>query len=85
MNLTRSNRFVRSYVQLSVEERRQMDAHLRFLAENPRHPSLRARRWSGSDLWYARVNRNLRLFYRMTDDDNAVLVDVGHHDIERST
>lgn len=83
MRLQRTARFVRAYTRLTSDEQRQVDAHLRLLAENPRHPSLRARRFAGSDLWYARVSRDIRLLYRVAAD-TAVLVDVGHHDIERS-
>lgn len=83
MELERSDRFLRSYRRLRPQERRQVDARLRLLAENPRHPGLRARRWPGTELWYARVSRDIRLFYEVREG-YYLLLDVGHHDIERS-
>lgn len=83
MELERTERLLRAYRRLTAGERRQVDAHLRLLAENPRHRSLRARRWPGSDLWYARLSRDIRLFYEM-HETHYLLLDVGHHDIESS-
>gem|GEM_PF-6024643 len=58
-----------------------MDARLEYLASNLRHPSLRARKWGRSDLWYARISSDLRIFFEVGEDIH--LLDVGHHDIER--
>lgn len=82
MNLERSQTFIDAYNQLTREERQQVDARLRLLAENPRHPSLRARKWN-NDIWYARASRDLRLVYEV-HEDYYFLIDVGHHDSERS-
>ena len=82
MKLERSPRFIRAYTRLTPDERRQVDAHLRMLAENPRHPSLRARRWPGSDFWYFRVSTDLRILYDVYED-YYLLLDVGLHNVER--
>lgn len=84
MELERTERFLRSYRRLTVQERRQVDSHLRLLADNPRHPGLRARKWPGTDIWYARVSRDFRLFYEVRED-SYLLLDVGHHDIESAS
>lgn len=81
MDLERTDRFARSYRRLTIPERRQVDNHLRLLAENPRHPALRARKWPGSDIWYARISRDIRLFYEVRNS-SYLLLDVGHHGIE---
>jgi mRNA-degrading endonuclease RelE of RelBE toxin-antitoxin system len=83
VDLERTERFLQSYRRLTAQERRQVENHLRLLGDNPRHPSLRARKWPGSDIWYARLSRNLRLFFEI-HEDHYLLLDVGHHDIERS-
>jgi mRNA interferase RelE/StbE len=82
MQIERTTRFVRSYSRLTPEERQQVDTRLALLAENPQHPSLQARKWSG-DIWYGRASRDLRFFYEVKSDICSLL-DVGHHDIERS-
>ena len=82
MPLQFSPKYWHAYKQLSPSEQRQVDSHLLLLDENHRHPSLRARRWD-ADTWYARVSRDLRVFYEVHEGFYFVK-DVGHHDIERS-
>ena len=83
MRLERRERLVRAYRRLTVQERRQVDAHLHLLVEDPRHPSLCACRWPGTDIWHARMSRDIRLFSEI-HEDSFLLLDVGHHDIDRS-
>ena len=82
MRFERTQQFVESYQKLTEAEKNQVQPRLRLLAENPRHPSLRARKWSGA-IWYARASRDLRIYYRVVEDA-YFLLNVGHHDIERS-
>ncbi|MSQ14898.1 MAG: hypothetical protein EXR50_03440 [Dehalococcoidia bacterium] len=82
MELAYTQRFLRAYRRLTYEEKRQVDAHLLLLAENLRHPSLRARKWGAYSIWYARVSRDIRIFFEVLEDF-YLLLDVGHHDIER--
>ncbi len=42
-----------------------------------------AREWPGSDPWYARVSRDIRLFYEVREG-SFLLLDIGHHGIEGS-
>ena len=83
MKLRFSPRFWKQLDRLTEPEQEQVHRHLRLLAENLRHPSLQARRWSGSHVWYARVSRDIRIFFEV-HEDYYWLVDVGHHDIERN-
>lgn len=82
MILRQTERFLKAYASLTADEQRQVDTRLRLLAEDPRHPSLRAQKWA-EDIWYARASRDIRLFYEV-HEDHYLLVDMGHHDIERS-
>jgi mRNA interferase RelE/StbE len=42
---------------------------LTFLMSDLRHPSLRAKKYSGvDDLWQARVNQEWRFYFRIIDD-----------------
>jgi len=60
--------------------REKADKQLRFLGQDLRYPSLRAKKFKGEeDTLEARVNR----FYRMTfllDDNEIFLLTVGPHD-----
>ena len=50
-----------------------------FLAENLRHPSLRAKKYSESEgVWQARVNQDWR-FYFVVEDDAYVILDIIPH------
>ena len=41
----------------------------KFLEQNLRHPSLRAKKYDeGQDLWQARVNKDWRLYFLIRDD-----------------
>jgi hypothetical protein len=43
--------------------------HIRFLANDLHHPSLRARKYDASrDLWQARVNRDWRFYFTIVGD-----------------
>ena len=75
--------FWRHYASLTRVEQVQVNARLKLLADNLYHPSLQARRWSGPDLWYARISRDIRIFFEVYED-YYLIIDVGHHNIERN-
>lgn len=50
-----------------------------FLLDNSKHPSLRARKMSGSEIFEARIDRKYRFCYQIEDDEIMVLT-VGPHD-----
>jgi len=83
MELLFSGRFYAAYARLTVVEQRIVDQKLDLLANDYRHPSLRARKWRDPNIWYARMSRDIRVFYEV-HENHYLLLDVGHHDIERS-
>jgi mRNA-degrading endonuclease RelE of RelBE toxin-antitoxin system len=49
------------------------------LAQNIRHPSLRAKKYSESeDLWQGRVNRDYRFYFRIVADECRVQMIIPH-------
>ena len=75
-----TSRFERAYGALSSEHQGAVDAHLRVLEKNWRHPSLRAKRLPGAPrIWYIRVSRDIRSTFEPTRG-GILLRNVGHHD-----
>jgi hypothetical protein len=49
------------------------------LKENLQHPSLRAKKYGGSqDLWQARVNRDWRFYFRIIEDVYLIISIIPH-------
>ena len=69
-----------NFLQLSPEEQKQTIKALRFLAENPRHPSLKTHKVEGTEFIEAYANMDIRIIFERTSD-TIVLRAVGHHNI----
>ena len=72
-------RFERAYRALSSDHQAGVDAQLRVLAQNWRHPSLRTKKLPGTRIWYIRISRDVRLTFQPTPE-GLLLRNVGHHD-----
>ncbi len=76
-----SKRFINAYASLPAEIRAKIDKAIRFLAENPRHPSLQTKPIQGAPGFYeARVDINYRMTYIRIADDTVELSNVDKHD-----
>lgn len=79
---TYTPRFKKHFKNLSSKEKIQVMAKLELLAENPSHPSLRAKRVQGTiDLFECSVNMDIRIIWYYEGDKMIIVLDVGHHDI----
>jgi plasmid maintenance system killer protein len=64
---------------LPVDVRNAVFKQVKFLEQNLRHPSLRAKKYDESQgLWQARVNKDWR-FYFLIRDDVYFIVDIIPH------
>lgn len=64
---------------LPANVRKAFFKQLKFLEQNLRHPSLRAKKYDeANDLWQARVNKDWR-FYFVIKDDTYYIVNVVPH------
>jgi len=73
-------RFEKAYRALQVPQQAEVDTHLRLLAQNWRHPSLRTKKLHGTNkIWALRISRDLRLTFEPTKA-GLLLRNVGHHD-----
>ena len=74
MKVRFTERADKDYAALSVSVRKAFGKQLEFLLANLRHPSLRAKKLEGSDdLWQARVNRSWRFYFKIEDDEYAII------------
>ena len=81
MTLRPTRRFAADYTALAPSVRQRVDRALDRLLENPRHPSLQAKKMKGfENRWEARVTLNYRLIFSI-EGDAYVLLRVGTHDL----
>jgi len=79
---TFSQRFQKSFIALTAQEKKQLKNKLKLLAQNPIHPSLRTKRIQGTDgLYESSINMDIRVIWYFEDNATIILADVGHHDI----
>ena len=65
--------------------KKKLKRQLLLLAQNTRHPSLRARKMvNRKNVWEARIDRQYRLTFRM-DGDTIILTAIGTHEIYRKS
>ena len=80
MKIRRTESFLKDYRALPAEIRNQVDKQLAYLIQNPRHPSLRAKKLKGTDKFELRVSKGYRLTFRVIESV-LELRRVGTHDI----
>ena len=82
LRITFTDRFQKHYKLLTDTEKKQFKNKLSLFAENPLHPSLRAKRIQGTDsLFEFSVNMDIRVIWFYEGENIVALVDIGHHDI----
>ncbi|HSW48458.1 MAG TPA: type II toxin-antitoxin system mRNA interferase toxin, RelE/StbE family [Candidatus Saccharimonadales bacterium] len=59
-----------------------IEKQLLLFQSNPKHPSLRIHKLSGSqkDTWSISITMSIRMVYKMPDDNTAYFIDIGTHD-----
>jgi mRNA-degrading endonuclease RelE of RelBE toxin-antitoxin system len=83
MRLTRTDPFKRSYKKLPKFVQKKTDRILILLAEDLRHPSIRAKKIQGAaDIWEGRIDKFHRFTFQIIDD-KIVLRSIGVHDITK--
>lgn len=79
MTVRRTERFRRSYEAAPDRIKLIFEKQITYLAEDLRHPSLRAKKYDETqDIWQARVNRDWR-FYFQIEGGTYVLFDIIKH------
>ena len=78
MNLTFAPSYIRDYQRLPQRIQKQTDRKLRFLLQNPFHPSLRTRKVEGEvlgfrDVYEGSVTMNYRYLFRIVGNTYELL------------
>jgi len=80
--LVPDKKFAKNYAKLTAVEKKQTDAKLLLLAENPLHPSLRTKRIQGTKTLYeSSVNMDIRIIWHYEQKRLILMLDIGHHDV----
>jgi hypothetical protein len=62
-----------------VSGQKAFDKQVRLLAENLRHPSLRAKKYDqANDIWQARINRDWRFYFQVHGDAYTIIAIIPH-------
>jgi len=79
MYLFYTERFRRSYADAPLRVQRQCDKQLLHLAQDLRHPSLRAKKYDEArDIWQGRINSSWRIYFKI-EEDAYYLIDMIPH------
>jgi mRNA-degrading endonuclease RelE of RelBE toxin-antitoxin system len=74
MNVRYAKRLLKSYAAAPAEVRRAFDKQVRLLLANLRHPSLHAKKYDEArDVWQARINRDWRFYFKISDDTYEIV------------
>jgi mRNA-degrading endonuclease RelE of RelBE toxin-antitoxin system len=80
MPLVFTDRFKKAYQRLPIDIQQKVKKALRFLDENPRHPSLQVRKIQGTDnIYEGRVDQKYRFSFQFEGEDK-ILRNVDNHD-----
>jgi len=83
MRLTRTDSFKRSYKKLPKYVQKKTDRILMFLADDLKHPSIRAKKIQGADdIWEGRIDKFHRFTFQINADE-ILLRSIGSHDITK--
>lgn len=81
MRIRWTRHFTEDFRRLSQDVRIHAEKTIRLLKENPRHPSLRAKKMEGTrGIFEARVSRSHRMTFHL-EEDTIVLRRIGTHAI----
>ena len=79
MQIFYTERFRRSYADAPARVQRQCDKQLALLAQDLRHPSVRAKKYDrGLSIWQGRVNRAWRFYFKI-EAGRYFLLDIMPH------
>jgi len=72
--------FKKDYEELPSKIQRVLNKALKFLIKNPRHPSLRIKKFPSTSIWYGRLSRAYRFTFQQSGEV-VILRRVGTHRI----
>lgn len=79
MNIEHTQQMRRALKEFPKEIRGTFYKQVEYLANDIRHPSLRAKKYDeASDIWQARVTRNIRFYFRI-EGDTYLLLNIRKH------
>jgi mRNA-degrading endonuclease RelE of RelBE toxin-antitoxin system len=79
MNVNFSARARRDFGALPPRLKASVRKQLGLLQENLRHPSIQAKKYDeANDIWQGRVTRDYRFYFRIEEDDYAIIRIIPH-------
>ncbi len=79
MKWQHSNRSKQDYNDAPLNIQKAFDKQTRLLAENLRHPSIKAKKIDQTnDVWQGRVSQDWRFFFKIVDDTYVIVRIIPH-------
>lgn len=74
-----TSKFAKSYHSFPNSTQLKFDKQLGYLLKNIKHPSLHAKKFDeAEDIWQARVDQNIRFYFKI-NDDIYILLNIKNH------
>ena len=71
--------FLRRFKKLPESVKRKFEKQLIFLLDNPRHPSLRTKKYDeANSIWQARVDSSYRFYFKIQKDTYSIIAITKH-------
>jgi mRNA-degrading endonuclease RelE of RelBE toxin-antitoxin system len=72
-------KFIKSYHSFPNNIQLKFDKQLGYLLKNIKHPSLHSKKFDeAEDIWQARVDQNIRFYFKI-NDDIYILLNIKNH------
>lgn len=79
MRLIQTPKFTRKFLKLPLAKQKKFYRLVKLITQNARHPSLRARKMGGLDIYEARLDLHYRFTYQLIGEELYFLT-IGPHD-----
>jgi len=83
ISTTHFKRSRKRYTKNNIKRAKQYLSTLNLFRHNSTHVGLKVEKLMNSDMWSMRINKSDRIFFAWIDNNTALLLEIGLHDMYR--